>query len=262
MTFVNTGIVLFAAVVICAFAPTHAVSRISNAVITFVNAFRVRSDETIVVLAIKADAIQSFSEAQAENRQETFDDNLVFVKGMPNTIRGLQSVDVCHARSICIIGCENSSNKAADTETVQDAHAEEVNTDLYIVLAALELDAVLSSYIRRLLREDRQAPLPVVTQEISTDATISFLPDFYTLSRKAKRLWEKHDKKIWESRRGMIVEEVDMNMRANKNDENEKYVKDSAEEEAKDEDVFISGAPALAQVGQTHQHMPQLFVKK
>ena len=234
-------------VVICAFSPTHAIPRISNAVITFVNAFRVRSDETIVVLAIKADAIEEFSRNQAYESHETFDDNLIFVNGMTNTIRGLQSVDVCHARSICIIGCEYKSKKLDSDAMLAQAKqdSEEVNTDLYIVLAALELDAILSSYIRRLLRENRQAPLPVVIQEISADATISFLPDFYTMSRKAKRLWEKHDKKIWESRRGMNVEEVDIGFKFNTNTNGTPELSPSP---VVDEDVFISNTPALSQV--------------
>jgi hypothetical protein len=210
---------------VCAYAPTHAIPRVSNAVITFVNAFRVKSDETIVVLALKADDIEAFARKRAENQNESFDNNLIFVQGLPNAIRGLQSVDVCHARVICIIGCEYKSNKVdPDTLLAQAKQdSEEVNTDLFIVLAALELDAILCSYIRRLLRENLQACLPIVIQEISSDATISFLPDFYTLSRKAKQLWEKHEKHLWQSRRGMGIEEVD-------------------------EDVFISATPASSQV--------------
>jgi hypothetical protein len=215
-----------------------------------VNAFRVRSDETIVVLAIKADAIKAYSILQAETRNETFDDSLIFVNGMPNTIRGLQSVDVCHARSICIIGCEFKPKKLdVDTQmsqAKQDSDAE-VHTDLFIVLAALELDAVLSSYIRRLLREGRQAPLPIVIQEISADATVSFLPDFYTLSNKAKRLWEKHDKKLWESRRGMNVEEVDVGIKRGYGDQMN-AAKAADEEVDEENDVFISSTPALSQV--------------
>lgn len=234
-------------VLICAFSPTHAIPRISNAVITFVNAFRVRSDETIVVLAIKAEEIEAFSRHHAQNSQEKFDDNLFFVTGMSNTIRALQSVDVCHARSICILGCEYKSKKLDPDTVIAQAKqdSEEVNTDLYIVLAALELDAILSSYIRRLLRENRKAPLPVVIQEISSDATISFLPDFYTMSRKAKRLWEKHDKKIWESRRGMSVEEVDTGYQRGYDPGTSKQPPAQGVDE---EDVFISSTPALSQV--------------
>lgn len=231
---------------ICAFAPSHAIPRISNAVITFVNTMRARSDEVIVVLAIKADDIEAYSRNRAKNNNEEFDDKLMFVKGMPNTIRGLQSVDVCHARCICIIGCENKSKKIeADVAMVQAKQdSEEMNTDLYIVLAALELDAILSSYVRRLLREKRQAPLPVVIQEISTDATINFLPDFYSLSRKAKKLWEKHDKHVWESRRGIITEDVDIgykNIEYGLNDS----IKSTSDSPSTD--VFVSSTPALCQ---------------
>jgi hypothetical protein len=204
----------------------------------------VRSDEVIVVLSIKADAIEAYSRKQAINAREVFDENLFFVSGVPNTIRGLQSVDVCHARCICIIGCEYKSKKMdADTLiALAKQDSEEVNTDLYIVLAALELDAILSSYIRRLIREKRQAPLPIVMQEISSDATISFLPDFYTMSRKAKRLWEKHDKKLWESGRGMSLEEVDVGFKRHVDP------KDVATSEQLDDDLFVSSTPALSQV--------------
>ena len=204
-----------------------------------------RSDEAIVVLAIKADTIEEYARKQALHANEAFDDNLTFVHGLPNTIRGLQSVDVCHARCICIIGCEFKSKKFDPESVIAQAKqdSEEVNTDLYIVLAALELDAILSSYIRRLLREKRQAPLPVVIQEISSDATISFLPDYYTLSRKAMRLWENYDKKLWESGRGMNLEEVDTGFKFNKR----MPPIDSQPVQEVDEDIFVSSTPALAQ---------------
>ena len=236
-------------VVVCAFSPTHAIARISNSVITFVNTFRERSNETVVVLSVKAEAIELYSRNRANHNNEEFDDNLIFVNGLPNTIRGLQSVDVCHARSICIIGCEYKSKKKDQDTVIAQAKqdTEEMNTDLYIVLAALELDAILSSYVRRLLRENLQAPLPIVIQEISTDATISFLPDYYSLSRKAKRLWEKHDKKVWESRRGMNTEDVDIGFKTTAVDVDEQHA--TTEGGASE---FSSNTPALSQVNTWH----------
>lgn len=237
-------------VLVCAYSPSHSIPRISSAIITFVKAFRVKSDETIVVLVLKAIEIESFCRHRSKVQHEKFDDNLIFVHGVPNTIRGLQSVDVCHARCICIIGAETAAAKVKKKSDIEISYieakqdSEEVNTDLYIVLAALELDAILSLYIRRLLRENRQAPLPIVIQEISSDSTINFLPEYYRLSRKAKRLWEKHDKQIWECRRGMSVEDVDIGFQRNINSQSQSQSQ-SAPQSA--DSGFEPPSPALSQ---------------
>lgn len=69
----------------------------------------------------------------------------------------------------------------ASEQTVENlSDSQETNSDLYIVLAALELDAVMKLYIHRLKKKHRQnVTLPIVIQEVYNATTVNFLPDEY-----------------------------------------------------------------------------------
>ncbi len=78
------------AVLVCAFSPQYPIPRIVSAVETFVNACRTKSGDMIVVLAARAIEIEAFIQQRVKERNETFDSSLLFIQGLPNSVRGLQ----------------------------------------------------------------------------------------------------------------------------------------------------------------------------
>lgn len=65
-------------------------ARIVAAIDTFVNATRTKSYDHIVVLSTRAPDLEEYCRKRVADRNEEFDGQLTFVKGVPNTIRGLQ----------------------------------------------------------------------------------------------------------------------------------------------------------------------------
>lgn len=55
-----------------------------------------------------------------------------------------------------------------------------INSDLYILLAALEIDTLLNLHIRHLIENYRTARLPIVIQEIYNDSNNVLLADTCT----------------------------------------------------------------------------------
>jgi hypothetical protein len=66
------------------------VHRIAAAVETFLNAYRSKSGDEIVVLAAHAIGIENLIRDRVKERNEVFDPQLIFVEGMPNSVPGLQ----------------------------------------------------------------------------------------------------------------------------------------------------------------------------
>lgn len=99
-----------------------------------------------------------------------------------------QLVDVCHARCVVIIG-----NEFKGIDKNDDQENKEVDSDLYVVLAALEVDALVNVYINRLNAFNRTAPLPIVIQEIYNESTATFLPDSYSLKSKTSHGLDTYD---------------------------------------------------------------------
>ena len=113
---------------------------------------------------------------------------------------------MCHARCIVIIGNEF---KPTDQKVENLAEAQEVNNDLYIVLAALELDSVLKLYISRLHKKKKfDVTLPMVVQEVYNVSTVNFLNDEYTLSStRGVKPWFKSQRRNPRNTRGISMEE-------------------------------------------------------
>ena len=57
---------------------------------TFLNAYRTKSSDEIVVLAARAIEIEDFIRRRVAERNEIFDEYLFFVEGLPNSVPGLQ----------------------------------------------------------------------------------------------------------------------------------------------------------------------------
>ena len=73
---------------VCAFTPSYSLPRIIAAIETFVEATRIRSLDHIVILAANADEI----EGGAADHPILHDDSVKFVKGIPNSSRGLEVI--------------------------------------------------------------------------------------------------------------------------------------------------------------------------
>lgn len=72
---------------------------------------------------------------------------------------------------------------------------DEIKSDLYIVLASLELDALMKTYIKSL--EDSgisDSKLPFVIQEVHNAANMTFLSDKYMSS--SHKLWNSMNQRI------------------------------------------------------------------
>lgn len=78
----------FVVVLVCAFTPSYSLPRIIAAIETFVEATRIRSLDHIVILAANADEI----EEGAADRAILHDESVKFVKGIPNSLRGLEVI--------------------------------------------------------------------------------------------------------------------------------------------------------------------------
>jgi hypothetical protein len=57
---------------------------------TFLNAYRSKSSDEIVVVAAHAIEIEDFIQKHVAERNEIFDKHLLFVEGLPNSVPGLQ----------------------------------------------------------------------------------------------------------------------------------------------------------------------------
>jgi hypothetical protein len=77
---------MFLVVLVCAFTPSYSLPRIIAAIETFVEATRIRSLDHIVILAANADEI----EVAAADHAFLHDEGIKFVKGIPNSPRGLE----------------------------------------------------------------------------------------------------------------------------------------------------------------------------
>jgi hypothetical protein len=101
------------AVLVCAFSPQYSIPRIATAVETFLNAYRSKSSDEIVVVAARAIEIEDFIQKHVAERNEIFDKHLLFVEGLPNSVPGLQvhpppvsvGVDVFSLSSWCCVEC-------------------------------------------------------------------------------------------------------------------------------------------------------------
>jgi hypothetical protein len=80
--------VIHVVVLVCAFTPSYSIARIVAAIETFVEATRIRSLDHIVVLAANADDI----EIGATEHSFMQDEGVKFVKGIPNSSRGLEVI--------------------------------------------------------------------------------------------------------------------------------------------------------------------------
>lgn len=116
-----------------------------------------------------------------------------------------QKADVCSARCVVIIGNEFKSSD----DNLMDS--QDSTSDLYIVLAALEVDSVMNLYLSRCKKKRLNSNIPCIIQEVYNPTTVNFLPDEYTmLSTSAIRPWYKFDKVPLHSGRG--IDNVDCNL--------------------------------------------------
>jgi hypothetical protein len=88
---------------------------------------------------------------------------------------------VCFARSVVIIGNEAALSPSGDSATSTmfgnvESGSDAISSDLYILLASLELDSVITMHIRHLKENNRTAKLPTVIQELYNDTNIVLLP--------------------------------------------------------------------------------------
>jgi hypothetical protein len=98
-TAITSNSCLFPVVLICAYSPNYAIARIVAAIDTFINATRTKSSDHIVVLSSRSPLIEDYCRKKIVDRSETFDPCVTFVKGVPNTIRGLQ------VHLLCVLMC-------------------------------------------------------------------------------------------------------------------------------------------------------------
>lgn len=74
----------------CAFSPHYSIPRIATAVEIFLNGYRSKSADQLVVLAAHAIEIETLIRKRVKERNEIFDSFLTFVEGLPNSVPGLQ----------------------------------------------------------------------------------------------------------------------------------------------------------------------------
>jgi hypothetical protein len=175
--------------------------------------------DQIVILAADADEIETFAGIFSPKNVEGFasdhpflqDENIKFVKGIPNSPRGLevahsitifpnsihssQAVDICFARCVVIIGNEYKPEPDSSGGNSWSFAQDEIKADLYIVLAALELDALVKAFIKSM--EDANITdykLPFVIQEVHNAANMTLLSDKYMSS--AHKLWTSMNQRV------------------------------------------------------------------
>ena len=94
-----------------------------------------------------------------------------------------------------IIGNEYKENPDVTGNNSWSFDQDEIISDLYIVLAALELDALMKTFIKSL--EDANISdhkLPFVIQEVHNAANMTFLSDKYMSS--SHKLWNSMNQRV------------------------------------------------------------------
>jgi hypothetical protein len=106
---------------------------------------------------------------------------------------------------VVIIGNEFKASEQS-VENISDS--QETNSDLYIVLAALELDSVMKLYLHRLKKKKRHnVSLPIVVQEVYNATTVNFLPDEYNYFQYSNiKPWFKLPRQPVQNSRGVVMD--------------------------------------------------------